>query len=317
MNISGWNFDFTTLPYWNNRDSVYCEDHLFESPNSEYACLIYSVTEVRMLSYYGFCAVFDNKENPSLILNIKYVNFEPYAYFSKDGELLFLKATYRYGKQFILVLNLKKKVFSVVHFCAPLYYDILQKNDGVFEIVFDEKTMQSDSRAKQISDTCIKLKDMRWRSWKILEDGGNLNLQNRNFWNLFKSANKIWEESLKKFSLGQMSSQEFIDQNRNKILYYCLPFDTKENGKSVFSPMKNSTLEGDFFPAFTTIEFCKDYLEKSGRGPHVIIKGKLKDIMKSLDSHYLLRHWGVVIDPYNDFVGIPPGMRITPKSLRY
>ncbi len=316
MNFSGWEFDATILPYWENHNKFPCEDLLFEAPNAEYACLIYSVTEVSMLNYWGFGSILENKDAPRVLLNIKYVNFEPYVHFSKDGNLVFLKANYRYGKRFILVLNLRKKAFSIVHFCTPFCYDIVEKSDGLFEIVFDEKTL-SDPRSTQIKDTLINTQELRWRKWTVLEEGGDLNLQNRSLKNLFKSADKIWEETIEKIDLGQMSTQEFIDQNRNKVLYYCSPFDTKENGKTTLSPMKNSTIEGDFFPAFTSLEACNDYLLISGRGPHVIIKGNLKDVMKILDSNYLLRDWGVIIDPYNDFVGIPPGMRITPKSLRY
>lgn len=106
MNIAGWEYGFESLPRWENREVMKdCKDYLTESGDASRACLIYSVTEVGMMNYLGFCAIFQNKENPELLLHIPYVNFEPYAKFSKDGKLLFLKALYRYGKRFILVID--------------------------------------------------------------------------------------------------------------------------------------------------------------------------------------------------------------------
>ena len=80
--------------------------------------------------------------------------------------------------------------------------------------------------------------------------------------------------------------------------------------------MKNEQFPGDYQTAFTTLEACQSYLELNGM-QHVIIKGTLKDMMQSIDSNPYTHYWGVVIDPYSDYVVIPPRIRITPRSLRY
>lgn len=318
MNISGWEFDFESLPRWDNRETMLdCKDYLYESPDATYACLLYSVTEVGMLNYRGFCAILQGKNAPELLLHIPYVNFEPYAKFSKDGKLLFLKALYRYGKRFILVLNLEKSKYAVVHFCAPVWYELEESDGGMFRITFDKEQTKDDRRIQRIKNTLIDTEQLNWRKWKPLAEGGELHLQRRGGWrDRFKSPDKIWEETIDLAISEQISVQEFVDLNQKKTLYYFVPFTQNENGKWFSNAMKNDQYPGDFQPAFTTLEACRSYLELK-RMQHVIIKGDLKGLMKSMDSHPLTRDWGVVIDPYGDFIGIPPGIRITPKSLRY
>jgi hypothetical protein len=62
-----------------------------------------------------------------------------------------------------------------------------------------------------------------------------------------------------------------------------------------------------------------DYLECRGEG-HLatqIRRTSLQKVMKLLDANPLTRDYGVVVDPHDAFVTIPPGIRVTPKSLRY
>ena len=318
MNISGWEYDFESLPRWENRAVMFdCQDYLFESPDASRACLIYSVSEVGMMNHIGFCAIFQNKAAPELLLHIPYVNFMPQAKFSKDGNLLFLRASYRYGKRFILVLDLRAQKYAIVHFCAPVWYELVETESGLFQITFDTERNKDDRRIKHIKNTLIDPEALQWRKWKPLAEGGDLRLRQRGGWrDRFKSPEQIWEETLDLAISQQIGNQEFVDLNRKKTLYYFVPFTQKENGKWSSNAMKNDQIPGDFQPAFTTPEACQSYLEQNGM-QHVIIKGTLQKMMKSMDSNPFTHHWGVVIDPYGDFVAIPGYIRVTPKSLRY
>lgn len=318
MNLSGWEFDFAGLPNWDNRETFLdCKDYLIESPDAAYACLLYSVTEASMMNYIGFCAVLENKNAPSLLINIRYVNFEPYAKFSRDGRILFLKAHYRYGKRFILILNVEKKTYAVAHFCAPVWYEIQESDAATFEIVFDPKQAREDRRIARIKNTVIDLHTLKWRKWRPLAEGGELHLQTGGRWrDRFKSPDQIWAETLDLVISQQIAVQEFVDLNRKKTLYHFVPFTQREDGKWCSNAMKNDQCPGEYLPVFTTLEACAEYLKMNGM-QHVIFKSDLKGVMAKLDATPYTHNWGVVIDPWGDYIGIPPGVRITPKSLRY
>lgn len=317
MNIQGWEINEKILPHWDNRERIpYCEDYLFESPTADVACLIYSVAEVRMMDYRGFCAVYKNKQSPKLVLNVSYINFDPYVHFSRDGNLIFLKATYRTGKRFILVLDLIEKSYAVVHFSPAALYEIEELDNGVFDLFFDEITLKACPEAERFNHTKVDCKNLRFRKWDVLENGGELNLQQRGIKYFFKSKEKIWRESIDKLEAYAISAQEFVDLNRNKVLYYYSPFKTDKYGHTKLFSMQNDSIEGKYFPAFSSFASCMDYI-KIKNEPHVIFKAKLKDLMKMMDSNPYTHHLGIVIDPHTEFVAIPNTVRVTPKSLRY
>lgn len=320
MNLQGWNINSESLPYWNNRETMLdCRDYLYESPTGDAACLIYSVTEVGMLKYWGFCAIYKNQQAPEMALCVRYVNFAPYARFSKDGNLVFLKATYRAGVRFILVLDLKKEVYATLKFApSNMEYDIREGDDGAFYTVFDKRTLQDDvCLAKLFHGTKIDPAHLRWRKWTALADGGDLHLQERGLRHFFRSKESIWKESMAKMRLDAISGQEFVDVNRDKILYFFLPFKTDERGHTYARPLANTAFEGRYLPAFSTREACVDYLECRGE-KYVIYKARLKKLMQVMDEHYPMREWGIAIDPHHEeSIAIPNTVRVTPKSLRY
>ena len=101
INIQGWVLRPEVLPYWDNHNAFpNCEDHLYESPDGGAAVLIYSVIEVGMMNYPGFGAVFCNKTELALLLAIRSVNFAPFAQYSRDGSLVFLKQATAEGSIF-------------------------------------------------------------------------------------------------------------------------------------------------------------------------------------------------------------------------
>jgi hypothetical protein len=74
MNISNWEYDFSSLPYWDNREKTDVTDKLYESTH-DFCLLNYSISEVRMLDFRGFLALFKNKAAPQLVFNCTALNF--------------------------------------------------------------------------------------------------------------------------------------------------------------------------------------------------------------------------------------------------
>ena len=132
---------------------------------------------------------------------------------------------------------------------------------------------------------------------------------------LFGKTNK-WDIAVKKLQNGEISTQEFVTANEKKTLYYSTPFFENEKGQHPNALQTNGS-DIMFFPAFSNISDLKAHLTTIGCTEHLIIKGNLKDVLNSLDSHPLIQAWGVVIDPHaTNSIGLPPRTRVQPKCLR-
>lgn len=318
VNVQGWEIDKDALPKWSDeKHGTYPHYQMFESPGEQVACLIYSILEVRMCDYRGFCAVYQDKHAPELILPIRFMNFYPQVDFSADGNLIFLKACYRV-KRFLLILNVAQKAYAIVHFSPPdMGYRIQEKDEGIFMLVFDEKHLSQDDRLSHFHNTAVDSTRLRWRKWTDLANGEDLNLQERGVRFFFKSKEKIWQETKEQLGFGAMSGQEFVDINRDKVLYYFSPYSLDEYGHVKYEIMKNERYVGEFLPVFSTREACVDYMRLRGIDKE-IFKARMKNVMKYLDAHYPSKNWGIIIDPdHPDWIAIPSDTRVTPKSLRY
>lgn len=133
---------------------------------------------------------------------------------------------------------------------------------------------------------------------------------------MFLSRVNKWEASIKKLRNNEMTLQEFVNANEGKVLYYTVPFF--ENEKGPFANALNAPgSDVMFFPAFSNPADLESHVAAIGGKEHLVIKGDLKGVLDLLDSHLLIRDWGVVIDPNSqDSVGIPPHVRVQPKCLR-
>lgn len=125
-----------------------------------------------------------------------------------------------------------------------------------------------------------------------------------------------WKSSVKKLQNNEMTAQAFVNANEKKVLYYSTPFLTDEEGGTP------NTLQKDhsdilYFPAFTTPSGLKAYMQAIGHGEYLFIKGDLKSVLASLDSHPALQEWGLVVDAQGtQAVEIPPQTRVQPRCLR-
>ena len=63
MKTTDWNYDFHSLPHWDNREKLhYVCDEYYEIPQSDTLCCLYSICEAGMLDYLGFLAILKNKK---------------------------------------------------------------------------------------------------------------------------------------------------------------------------------------------------------------------------------------------------------------
>ena len=318
MNINGWKFDPSVLPEWDVRSQAEVKDYLFESSHSDNAVLIYSEVHNRgEVRYWGQGAVYENKKSPELLLSIRYLGFYPYSFFSTDGNLIFLKAFTRYGIRFVLVLNLAEKAFAIFNYGPPnINYKVEDKGEGFFELVFDEEELAVDSTLEAFNRTEIDCGKLIFKSWTALSEGGDLNIQERGLKYFFANKKKIWNDSLEKFKLGGMSPQLFVDLNRDMPLYYINVFKVDEYGHTKLLALENPDVGGKFFPVFTTLEGCIEFLRRN-KIESKIFRSRMKNIMKMMDRGYPLHRLGMVIDPYGYSISLPRGLRVTPKCLRY
>ena len=133
---------------------------------------------------------------------------------------------------------------------------------------------------------------------------------------MFLSRSKKWEASVKKLQNSELSIQEFVNANEKKTLYYSTPFFEDVKGVHPNALQTNGSPVW-YFPAFSSISDLKEHMIAIGREEYLIIKGNLKNVLSSLDSHPLIRTWGVVIDPHTpNSLGLPPQTRVQPKCLR-
>jgi len=171
MIIEGWKYEYSKLPYWENRDKTpWIYDKLYENPNRNNAVLIYSIAEVGMGKYFGFLAVFDNKQRPQLILNTTAFNVLPrMPMFSTNGNLCFLLASfYEKNKNLsacpFLILNFELQAFDCFKVTDGFNYSIDEKNKAEFMLIQQYHNDRLESFDRQI----IRIDQCNWRPFSEL-----------------------------------------------------------------------------------------------------------------------------------------------------
>ncbi len=320
MDLKGWEYDCDSLPFWKDRR----ESHLFELPNADLACLRYYTVDTFARTTRDFCAILSQKRKPVLLLHILEIEISPEACLSRDLRYLILRARYRREKSFLLLLDLAEKKFAVEH-VVPIHreYSIEEREDGIFDLLIcgqDPTTLESTAENAWLQGSMrrtFSLKAKRWRDWSALSEGRELNLQQRSLFSVFKSRERIWRESVELVRFGMISAQEFVDRNQSKHLYFTSPFVVEKNGKVKAVSIQNEVFAGHYLPAFTTKEACIAYYRAQNWESVALCRATLKRLMRTMDAHYVTHEWGIVINPNGSSLVIPPGVRVTPKSLRY
>lgn len=162
MKTTEWNYDFSSLPCWSNRESdPYIYDEYFELSKTDTLCCIYSITEATMCNYLGFLAILKGKDKPTLYLNIANgFNFCDEFFCSDNENLIFLQPSLyneNYGsKRPILVIDIINNRFSYLfQDNVRSSFGIVQKSDYCFEFLPNEKNCE---QKKIIVDTS----ELKW-----------------------------------------------------------------------------------------------------------------------------------------------------------
>lgn len=110
-----WEFDFSTLPHWENRSEIpYIFDAFLPFEKADLLFCVTSVAEVTMLNYRGFFSILENKESPRVVFSLQKGIVGPNLYPSgKEGYLCF--EAYCRGKGSVsLLYSVHRKAFAVL-----------------------------------------------------------------------------------------------------------------------------------------------------------------------------------------------------------
>lgn len=162
MRTTDWNYDFSTLPGWDDRETLRdAYDEFYEVPCDDLLCCIYSIVERRMLDNRGYLAILRNKKQPELIVNISEYTFNPMFFASQEEKLIFLQTCVHIRKRNqtvypLLLLDMEKRRFS---------YALSKNAAGICQINRD----RSGIFTIQISGHGNRKVRSRWRRWYPLE----------------------------------------------------------------------------------------------------------------------------------------------------
>lgn len=160
MRTTDWNYDFSSLPGWDDRQKLWdAYDEFYELPDDRLCC-VYSIAERRMLDYRGYLAILGNKKQPELGLNISEYTFLPCCFASED-KLIFLQTCVHIRKRNqtvcpVLILNMEKRCFS---------YALSKNTAGICQI----NQKRPGVVMVQISGRGSRKIRRRWRRWYPLE----------------------------------------------------------------------------------------------------------------------------------------------------
>jgi hypothetical protein len=162
MRTTDWNYDFSSLHRWEDREKLWdAYDEFHEIPDSDLLCCLYSIAERRMLDYRGYLAILRNKKEPELLLNISEYTFCQTFFLNERGSLIFLQPCVHIQKLNqtfypVLILDIVKNRFS----CA-----LLRNTVGICKITQNKQTVfdieLSGRRSRKIRS--------RWLKWHPLE----------------------------------------------------------------------------------------------------------------------------------------------------
>lgn len=159
MDASGWRFDFSALPRWDNRErSGWVFDEFHEIAQQDALVCLYSIDEVSMLNYQGFLAILRNKKNPQLVVNVaRGYSFWKNFHASEDGRFVFLQACIS-GHRPLVILDMEKCRFArvLLRNHRP-FLKVEQNGDRVFTVEFQEYTRK------------IRIRWLRWYPFAQLE----------------------------------------------------------------------------------------------------------------------------------------------------
>ncbi len=169
-----WKFDFSALPYWDNRNHIpYVYDKFYPVDKSDALCCIYSIAEVSLCNYIGFLAILKNKNEPYLYLNITDMCFCDNFSSNENGNIIFLEPSVYFEetnkvKRPLLVIDFAKEKYSYID--TDNYnssYKVVQIDEFIFRIKSDER-LKNDRTSDLLCKQNINLRSINWYDLKEL-----------------------------------------------------------------------------------------------------------------------------------------------------
>ena len=165
-NINEWNFNFESLPYWDNRNTHWnARDMLYENEQMDMAFVVYSIIETRMCFYEGFLAVLKNKQKPELLLNVTTGTFtERKVVFSSDGKFAFMQSALWDKGWPVFVFDLSTQQFACFKTVTTNLSFSVEEIDNSFIITADKWQMEHDSNSglRALDGTEIETNKLKW-----------------------------------------------------------------------------------------------------------------------------------------------------------
>ena len=172
IDTKGWNIEFQQLlsPKRGVYPHINLIDKFYESPDSRYACLFYTVDEYRMGAYRGLIGIFENKQNPKLLVNPKdqWFSFNGNRPLGFESDILFLRIlAYNEdenlsGMPFVLV-DLSKRKFGFIDFdFTSIYYSLVFVSGTTYKINLDTPEEIKNRQLANRDSELIDLSDIQF-----------------------------------------------------------------------------------------------------------------------------------------------------------
>ena len=119
-------------------------------------------------------------------------------------------------------------------------------------------------------------------------------------------------DSVEKYWSKELSLQEFVNLNKDTILYSSTPYGNDKNGNPKQWVLGSPITHNHLLPTFSSVEEANKMFMSLGRGAFIIVQSTLKELLNTLDSSEQMKGLGLVIDPQNGIKGIeiPPHIRV-------
>ena len=168
MKLDNWEYDFGSLPHWDDRNSYphMYYDLLYENPRLDMAFVVYSIIEYRMGAYVGFLAILKNRKSPELVLQTRegvFGNSE--IVFSMDGKLAFAKSSLWDDGWPLFIFDLLSRNFACFRTTSDNNgFTVRETARNEFTIIADKWQLKNNSSGllEKLDGTRIEIDALKW-----------------------------------------------------------------------------------------------------------------------------------------------------------
>lgn len=164
--IHGWKIDLKTTygSLWRDKEKFHLREYLYESPDKNFAALLYGIAEIGVSKEIGRLALFRNKEKPELIANLPHL----ICWYLYGSSLHF-------GQKDVIFIHRFKSVpgRNTIELCALDHarrrlVRLNQLPEGFYDIRHVEEQKYAFTRAAPDAPTKETLIDLKAVEWEPL-----------------------------------------------------------------------------------------------------------------------------------------------------